>query len=386
MRRYQKIFLILIVCLVTSAVFLMGYNGKLNFYDGKLKNVIPINLIEHNPDVVSKNQDLIIDATLSPQKLVPTNNTQNEKQFVYLVETEQCIPEKYVKKETLGDSVECMCDVIVFSFKHKCLNYTALSHVEYIEPQASTWAGGRNILYNAAISRNKKYLYYIFMDDDVLLYYNSKYAPIEMQSISPWRAFERFLIGHEPVVGATNYQFHHDSEAIIQSFHKICSPHMNPNENLPSNRTSLGTELPLYLTVFTFDGMLNAYHRDAVLDLLPYTLSYDYQNWNFAQLFQFAKVELMYRGQAVMFTPVNAENPLHREYPNDVAGVGEMWGKVIRDIAQDIPSEYSNEPWIKQFSDDPILYKDNISLTFCYKFPPKHHIRKYSHFSLKWTE
>ena len=193
---------------------------------------------------------------------VPKDVAPN-KLFVYLVQTEQCIPEKLKRNESFGSPDECMCDVIVLSFKEKCLD-SVPSHMEHIYSKTATSLNaGRNTLYKVARSRNINYLYYILLDDDVQISYNEKYAPPEMKSIPPLRSFEHFLFNHEPAVGVLNYRTHHNADATIQSYQRICSPHIKSSEPLPPNRTVIGNKLPLYLTVVHFDAMLNAYHRDA---------------------------------------------------------------------------------------------------------------------------
>ena len=308
----------------------------------------------------------------------------SHKKFIYLVQTEQCIPDVFISGDnSIGNPEECQCDVIVFSFKEKCLNL-APSHVEYIDPRPSTLNIGKNIMYQAAMSRNTDYLYYIFSDDDVEFQYNEKYTPFKMKSVPPLRSFEKFLISHEPAVGVPNYVHHHNSEQTIESFKDVCFPHIKPNQHLLSNRTFIGTEMPLYLTVVYFDAMFNAYHRDTMRDLLPFTTMFD-KDWTYSQLQQIIKVELMFRGHAVMFTPVNAKNNMHRSYSRVEHRTATVAMKqIITEVSQDIPSQFSNKDWIQEFLDEPLFYQEH-SLTYCFKLPPKHPIKVYSHFYLNWA-
>ena len=204
-----------------------------------------------------------------------------------------------------------------------------------------------------------------------------------MKSISPWRSFENFLIEHEPAVGVPNYYLHHNSERTNQSYQETCLPHVKVNEKLAPNRTYIGTDMPLYLTVVHFDAMFNAYHRDAVEALLPFTTLFD-SDWTYSQMYQVVKVELTYRGHAVMFTPVKADNPQHRKYPRNGLPFVRAFRKMITEISQDIPFQFSNDSYIRQFYKDPLVYQEH-SHTFCFKFPSKYPIKKYSHFSLNWN-
>ena len=87
----------------------------------------------------------------------------------------------------LGDST--VRDVIVLSYKKKCTD-TSLPHVHYMFNTSTTWTTGRTELYYAAKRLNKKYLYYIFLDDDITI------VPIftNLKSSSWWRTYEQFLL------------------------------------------------------------------------------------------------------------------------------------------------------------------------------------------------
>ena len=143
--------------------------------------------------------------------------------------------------------------------------------------------------------------------------------------------------------------------------------------------------MPLYLTVVHFDAMLNAYHRDAAPALLPYTTFYDSLDWTISQRHQIVKVELMFRGHAVMFTPVDLLNSVHRDYPRLGKEVVEVWKSIITEVVQDIPNKFTNEQMIQEFFDNPLSYCEDISRTYCFTHPPKHPIRKYSHFFQNWS-
>ena len=92
------------------------------------------------------------------------------KNFLYLMQTESCIPKNLLSPSVLGDPLACNCDVLVLGFKRRCTEKYS-SHIKHIF-QYSTWTTGREFLYNDSIKSGKKYMYYIFMDDDALLTVN----------------------------------------------------------------------------------------------------------------------------------------------------------------------------------------------------------------------
>ena len=55
---------------------------------------------------------------LQPQKK-PTNYS-SPKPFVYLTQTEQCLPSNFASYSEIGDPETCNCNVIVLSFRNKC--------------------------------------------------------------------------------------------------------------------------------------------------------------------------------------------------------------------------------------------------------------------------
>ncbi len=88
--------------------------------------------------------------------------------LLYLVQTENCLPRKLKSVEAFEDPLACQCDVLVLSYKEVCYD-SALPNIECLFNSSTTWASGRNLLFEAAMRRSEKYLYYIFMDDDIVL-------------------------------------------------------------------------------------------------------------------------------------------------------------------------------------------------------------------------
>ena len=95
---------------------------------------------------------------------------------------------------------------MVLSYKQIC-SVTPSPHIEYIFSSSTTWTTGRNLLFEVARRRGEKYLYYIFMDDDIVLRFKT-----ELNNLNSWREFENFLKRIEPAVGAVdiyNQEFIH---------------------------------------------------------------------------------------------------------------------------------------------------------------------------------
>ena len=95
-----------------------------------------------------------------------SDSKRAQPRFVYAVQTESCLPIHLQK--ALGNPHECNCDVLVLSYKQSCKD-VFLHHVKYIKGYSLSWAEGRNLLLRVAKSYHTQYLYYIFMDDDIVL-------------------------------------------------------------------------------------------------------------------------------------------------------------------------------------------------------------------------
>ena len=125
--------------------------------------------------------------------------SSTRKQFVYLTETEQCLPPNLASSSEIGDQETCNCDVIVLSFRAKCQENNQ-SHITYLFDPNTLFASGRNVLFFAAMDRRPGYHYYIFINDDTILRY-SEFIPANMTKMSPFRAVENWLLDYEPAVG-----------------------------------------------------------------------------------------------------------------------------------------------------------------------------------------
>ena len=107
--------------------------------------------------------------------------------LVYLVQAESCLPDDLKSTVIFRNSTACKCDVVVLSYRQACSDPSP-AHVEYISASSPTsWNEGRNLLFDAAKQRKEKYLYYVFMDDDINLEAKAKYVG------DRWRIFSEEL-------------------------------------------------------------------------------------------------------------------------------------------------------------------------------------------------
>ena len=268
------------------------------------------------------------------------------KPFIYLTQTEQCLPPNLASSSQIGDADTCNCDVIVLSFRTECLERNS-SHIFYLFDPNTGWGTGRNVLYFTAIKRTRVYNYYIFIDEDVVLMFND-FAPPAMKKLQPFRAFEEWLLDYEPAVGVLDYRAHHGANWTFDRRQKLCGI----------------TERSMVLPVVWYDGLFNAYHWQALKHLFPYHVQHEKESWWALHRYIFTAVELKFRGQALMFVPVTAGNPRQRSYPKSNANINKYWREYIETIQQDAPLVYKNFSIFKDFQENLNDYVIN-TLTYC---------------------
>ena len=239
--------------------------------------------------------------------------------FLYLVQTGSCLPDHLMSLETFGNSTVCECDILVLSYKELCGD-NATEHVEYIfDSSATTWNRGRNRLFEAMRLRRKKYLYYIFMDDDIIL--RSKAS-----RMNPWRAFENFLEEIEPAIGIAEVDGYGNLDFVY-------------NGRKERNCTLEGT--PDYLPIAHFDSAFNAFHYKAVESILPYPTKFDNISWWFSGWYATIKSEVIFAGQTLALTKVMVLNSRHRAYPRKYPDAKD-WIAIMEVIEASLPQEYRN--------------------------------------------
>ena len=268
---------------------------------------------------------------------------KRDPEFVYLVQTESCLPD-------VLDSLEVFCssDVIVLSYKEKCSKPPKQGMmIEYIVDKSASWAQGRNKLFEVAKQRKKKYLYYIFLDDDIKL--------VSSSNQDPWRQFEKFLLRVEPAVAAVDMQNYPCIDFLPQAAkHNNCSIDANKE----------------YISAGRFDETLNAFHHKAAGHVLPYPTKYDKISFFFTCNYFAVKLEVTFRGQMVLHTQIKGINTKHRPYTRRDPNYEQLLG-MIKDIEQGIPTKYRNKGVLLEWKKYGREHMKTSS-TYCLP-PPKPH-------------
>ena len=223
----------------------------------------------------------------------------------------------------------------------------------------STWTTGRNLLYFVAIERIRHYHYYIFLDDDVDLGFNS-YSSQEMKRLTPFRSFEQWLLDDEPALGVVNYG-------------------NNANKSLERRRVICSINEPtLVVPVMWFDALFNAFHHQAIKHILPYPTQYDRDSWWISQLHVIYSAELMFRGQALEYVAITAYNRQHRSYPR--APFSTRVPAIIEGIQKKTPTVYQNRTLFKTLKTNHLESYSMNTTTYCMNKTHRHSIVPYSHF------
>lgn len=300
---------------------------------------------------------------LPTQTNVTEKSTKNSttKLFIYLTQTEQCLPPNLATSSAIGDPNTCNCDVIVLSFQTECQEQKS-PHITYLFDPNTGWGSGRNVLYFAAINRTVGYYYYIFVDEDVFLSFNEFTSP-EMKKLQPFRVVEQWLLDYEPVVGVLDYGVHHGASWTYDRRQVICKI----------------TERSLVIPTVWFDGVYNAHHHKSIKHLFPYRVQYEKISWWSLHRYMFSAVELKFRGQALMFVPVTAGNPTHRSYPKSLTDIVTYWRDYIDTIREEAPLVYRNRSLFEDFKQNLENYVYNTK-TYCMTVERHQPIVPYAHF------
>jgi hypothetical protein len=179
------------------------------------------------------------------------------------------------------------------------------------------------------MKRSKKYLYYIFMDDDIDLE-----EKVKNNLTNPWRAFEDFLGRVKPAVGAVD---------------------TNTNQWVPKTYEARRVHgcglhaMPEYMTAVYYDAAFNAFHYNAVKHILPYPSKYDSTSWWFSK-YIIIKSKILFPRQSVTHTGILAMNPKHRPYPRNNPNKHQFLD-IISMIQADIPRWYKNSSLLVEWED-----------------------------------
>ena len=296
---------------------------------------------------------------------VRTTKKGTSKPFIYLTQTEKCLPQNL---NEIGDET-CNCDVIVLSYRTVCQGDNR-THISYIFVGEGSWNVGRNILYSIARVRLPGYHYYIFLDDDVDLRFNSL-TPHEMKVVSPFRAFEAWLLDYEPAVGIVDQPGSQSAPAILQKRRMECG----------INETTMA------VPTMWFDALFNAFHYKAIQHILPYPTQYDKESWWASQLHVMCSLELKFRGQTLMFVPVTVNNAQHRGYPRGGHRFGAQALTFIEEIQKSAPAVYQNRTLFDKLKRSLLIeYPTLEATTYCMNVSQHQPVVPYLHFESESLE
>ncbi|KAL9965116.1 hypothetical protein ACROYT_G028870 [Oculina patagonica] len=283
------------------------------------------------------------------------------KPFIYLTETEQCLPPNLATSSQIGDPETCNCDVIVLSYRAKCQEDNR-SHVSYLFDPNTHFASGRNVLFFAAMDRRPGYRYYIFLDDDAVINHN-KETPNEMLKLSPFRLVEKWLLDYEPAVGVLDYVVHHGANFVRRTRKDLCG----------INETSLVIPTAFY------DAMFNAFHYKAIEHILPYPTQYEKINIYSCNRHTMLVVEVKFSGQALLFAAVTARNSKHRGHTTPKTNYTEISREFVTKIKQEAPPKIRNHELFDKLYNSPKPYLTHQSRSYCANVTRNQPIIPYRH-------
>ena len=271
--------------------------------------------------------------------------------FLYLTQTEQCLPDQL--KLAIGNPSTCQCDVVVLSYKKKCKED---SHHKYIYVPTTTWTTGRNLLFYTFIhnmtNRQERYLYYIMIDDDIEIQW-IKELKSTFSTKNPWRSYEAFLRRVRPPIAALkmNGMYFYMIENTHQKKHCSIHPEYNP-------------------TVY-MDPAVAAYHYQAVEHVLPYWSKLDKVTWWYSNIYNYIWNDLSFHGQVVVHKQLMGFNPKHRPYPRKPVRLN-LISSMVTDIEQKLSKQCRKvmATLLQQHKTKGMNYHTGGSPIFCHP-PPK---------------
>ena len=293
--------------------------------------------------VFSYTEELDDGRDIPPPREVPGTKPSR---FLYLVQTEGCLPSNLRLNETIGNPEICNCDVLVLSYHEECRERPS-NHVKYIFDSNTTWGTGRNRLFEVAMRMKEKYWYYIFMDDDIIL----KSLEDDHQ---PWRTYENFLRQLEPAVGGVDC---------------TCYPFLKYAYRTRRIQGCGPITLP-YCSTPRFDSGLNGFHYQAVEYILPYSTKFDEYNWTLAALYASIKMEFFFAGHSVFHTQLYVINPKARPYPRNE--FTNSWLIATLDtVESELPVKYRNSSLLAEWRKSKFIH-EHTSKTYCMPPAPPH--------------
>ena len=200
----------------------------------------------------------------------------NNQKFIYLIQGESRLISNFSALMSRKD-----IDVIYQTYDKPVENA--------IYFQGSTWGEGRNALLEKALESQKKYEYYIFLDDDVRFV------------TGDFERFEKQLIKYEPTVAVP----------VFEKKTRNCVLGLHLSFFKPSKII-----FEEYQVCKLADGQFLAFHKDVVFDrlVMPLQTKFDSVSWWCTSSVQQLLILNLYRNSFLQFNNVVVANDEHRKY------------------------------------------------------------------------
>ena len=342
LQRLLRVYILIVAMLTLHMIYKDQWRGPSYSYS----DIHPYTMI---PEPIIGKPCKYADKEKMPNSPLSHANQENKpSRILYLVQTEECLPGHL--RSALGNSSSCECDVVVLSYVSNC-NDTSLAHVKYLFNSSTTWTSGRNLLYYTNIyKRGEPYLYYILMDDDIVIYWRERWSKM-YENKNPWRAFERFIRKVQPAVAAV----------------EVSDMFLRHTEELHVARNCCMD--PEYTVTVRYDAAFNAFHYQAVEHVLPYWEHYDNVSWFYSQLHLIAWSEVVFRGQVLVHRKLIGLNPQHRPYPR-LGKFDVVLPTILENIRERLPLECRNASLLEQCEKMGFDHLRTESSTYCLPPPP----------------
>ena len=204
------------------------------------------------------------------------------------------------------------------------LSYRDKTSDTTIHAPNTTWAQGRNKLYQYVREQNLLYDYYVFLDEDLVF---AKMDPTIAYSMKIpqmlGRQYHNFFTARhlhglkrdltDQAEGFTNF------EAVLELGYPIVVP-LDYGWLMGGQIVNLNVPLQ---TVGIFDGNFNAFSREVFFaeTILPYTEQYDSTSWWVAQNYLCVKAHRYYSGQIIQNNQYLVLNTQHSDYTQNLNDV-----------------------------------------------------------------
>lgn len=201
------------------------------------------------------------------------------KKFCFLVQARK--DDDYFSSLESEDS-----DCIILSFREQLKN-----RKNSIYRPNTSWSQGRNMLLEEAYKTQKKYEYYIFMDDDARIVVKNSNMKDGLQK------FKETLLQNRPAIGFPDYFWHlrDTSEHNRFSTQEIRSKSFNS---------------PMF-----FDACINAFHSSIIKEILPYQDKFDSINWWLSQEIMNHYISKFINNSVLQINELITINLLSEPYP-----------------------------------------------------------------------